>query len=154
MRLTLVMGLIGLSALLFACSSDDSGSEEPAATAAATATGGAATGETTVEVKLSDFAIAVSTDTVPAGEARFEAENVGSTPHELVLIKTDLAHDALPIADSKVDESQVNGIGEIEEFPAGESQTGSFELEAGAYVLICNVVGHYQLGMHIPFTVE
>jgi len=30
----------------------------------------------------------------------------------------------------------------------------TLDLAPGKYVLICNVAGHYQLGMHISFTVD
>jgi hypothetical protein len=81
-----------------------------------------------------------------------------------VVIHTDLAPDALPTADDgSVDEAGegIEVIGEIEEFAPGESQTGTFDLAAGSYVLICNVVeeeegeveAHYHLGMHAAFTV-
>lgn len=144
--------MIGLSAVLFACSSDDSGSSPTAsATAAATSESMA---DTAVEATLTDFAFTLSADSAPAGLVTFTAKNEGATPHELVVIKSDLAPDALPVTGGLVDESAVDFIGEIEEFPAGESQTAAFELEAGKYVLICNVAGHYQLGMHAAFTVE
>jgi hypothetical protein len=52
-------------------------------------------------------------------------------------------------------------IGEIEEFPPGETRSATFVLEAGAYVFICNVFeeeeegeAHYELGMRTAFTVE
>jgi len=152
MRLTLVLGLIGLSALLFACSSDDS--DSPAATATtAAASGGAATGST-VEVTLSDFVLALSADSTPAGAVTFKASNTGSTPHEVVVLKTDLEEDKLPLDGAQVDEGLVGAIGEVEEFPAGQKAEATFELAAGRYVLICNVAGHYQLGMHTVFTVE
>lgn len=150
--MTLVLGMVGLSALLFACSSD-SGSADPTSTAAATGTAPAAA-ESSVDAGLTDFVISLSSDTAPAGAVTFNANNTGATPHELVIVKTDLAQDALPVADGKVDETQVSVLFEIEEFPAGESRTATYELEAGSYVLICNVAGHYQLGMHVPFTVE
>lgn len=94
-----------------------------------------------------------STFTAAAGEVTFEVHNDGTVPHELVVIKTDLEPDALPVSDGQVDERQVQVIGELEEFPAGEIETGSFELEAGSYVLICNIPGHYEQGMHARLTV-
>ncbi|MDA0365373.1 MAG: sulfocyanin-like copper-binding protein [Chloroflexi bacterium] len=151
MKLTLALGMVGLSAMLLACSSSDS--ESPAATGT-TAAATPAAAASPVEATLTDFAIALSKDSAPAGLVTFAAKNDGATPHELVVIKSDLAPDALPVADGKVDEAAMDFIGEIEEFPVGESQTGAFELDAGKYILICNVAGHYQLGMHAAFTVE
>lgn len=51
-------------------------------------------------------------------------------------------------------------IGEIEEFPVGETDSASFELDAGNYVLVCNIYdegeqeAHYAEGMRLAFTVE
>ena len=86
--------------------------------------------------------------------------------HEFVIIKTDLEPDALPTAaDGSVDEAGagIEVIDEIEDIPAGESADPlAVDLEAGSYVLICNIVdedvsppeSHYQEGMHTAFTVE
>jgi uncharacterized cupredoxin-like copper-binding protein len=121
---------------------------------------------TTVEVKLQEWAVIPAQDAVPAGEITFEVENTGPDhSHELVVIRTDLASDALPTAeDGSVDEDGegTEVIGELEEFPPGETRTSTFDLEAGTYVLICNVVEehagetmvHYAMGMRAPFTVE
>ena len=86
-------------------------------------------------------------------------------PHEFVVFKTDLAATDLPTAeDGSVDEEGegVELIGEIEEFDPGTSESAAFELEAGSYVFICNLVeeeegeleSHYQEGMRTGFTVE
>jgi len=118
----------------------------------------------TVEITLQEFAIAASPSSVAAGEVTFEAENVGPADlHEVVVIRTDLAPDALPTnADGSVDEGGegVEAIDEIEEFPVGETQSMTLDLEAGSYVLICNIYdadeqeAHYQEGMRLAFTVE
>ena len=84
--------------------------------------------------------------------------------HELVVIKTDLAPDALPTKpDGSVDEegNGIDIIGEIPEFPPGQTKATTQNVLAGRYVLICNVVevnngqteSHYQEGMRTAFTV-
>jgi hypothetical protein len=120
----------------------------------------------TVEVTLQEFAVLPAQASVEAGEVSFEVENTGpNDPHELVVIRTDLAPDALPTTEEGAVNEQGEGIeviGEIEEFPPGETRSGTFDLEAGAYVLICNVVeeedgeieAHYAQGMRVAFTVE
>jgi hypothetical protein len=121
--------------------------------------------EGTVEVTLQEFAIATSTTSVAAGSITFEATNDGpADPHEMVVFRTDLAIDALPTAEdgSVVEDGEgVELIGEIEEFPVGETRSATYDLDAGAYVLICNIVeeedgeleSHYQEGMRTAFTV-
>lgn len=118
----------------------------------------------TVNVTLQEFAVVAAESSVQAGEVTFEATNDGpADPHELVVIKTDLAPDALPTDDTGlVDEAGagIEVIGEIAEFPPGESRSAKFDLAAGSYVLICNVFeeaeqeSHYRNGMHTGLTVE
>jgi hypothetical protein len=118
----------------------------------------------TVAATLQEFAIAANPSSIAAGEVTFEAENIGPDDlHELVVIRTDLTPDALPTnADGSVDEGGegVEAIGEIEEFPVGETQSMTLDLDAGSYVLICNIYdadeqeAHYQEGMRLAFTVE
>ena len=131
-----------------------------------TACGGGGT-ETTVAVTLQEFAVLPAQDSAPAGSITFDVENTGpEDTHEFVVIKTDLAPDALPTAeDGSVDETGEGideVIGEIEDIAPGSSESLKTDLEAGSYVLICNIVEeeggdtlvHYALGMRTAFTVE
>ncbi|HEU4528577.1 MAG TPA: hypothetical protein VFT80_11690 [Actinomycetota bacterium] len=118
----------------------------------------------TVDVTLQEFAIAADPTSVGAGEVTFDTTNDGpDDPHELVVFRSDLAPDALPTQENgAVDESGegVELIDEIEEFPVGETQSMTLDLEAGNYVLVCNIYdededeAHYQEGMRLAFTVE
>ena len=97
--------------------------------------------------------------TANAGEITFEVHNEGRVSHNLVIIRTDLAADALPFADVNnhfVDEEAAGEkIGEIEEFRGGGAmEVGSFTLTPGRYVLICNLSRHYDSGMFAELTVE
>ncbi len=97
--------------------------------------------------------------TANAGEITFEVHNEGRRSHELVIIRTDLAADALPFTNDarfRVDEEAAGEkIGEIEEFRGGGAmEVGSFTLTPGRYVLICNLSTHYRRGMFAELTVE
>ncbi len=97
--------------------------------------------------------------TANAGEITFEVHNEARGSHNLVIIRTDLAADALPLADVNntfVDEEAAGEkIGEIEEFRgAGAVEVGSFTLTPGRYALICNLYRHYDFGMFAELTVE
>jgi uncharacterized cupredoxin-like copper-binding protein len=79
------------------------------------------------------------------------------------VIKTDLAPDALPTDENGAVEEEGEGmevIDEIEDIPVGETQTLTVDLDAGNYVLICNIFdeeeqeAHYSMGMRTAFTVE
>ena len=151
---------VGLLILLAACSPS----------ASSTATGGAsvppasdgAAGGTTVGITLEDGVLTPDTDSAPAGEVTFDVSNEGTVTHEFVIIRTDLAPDELPTdSDGAVDESSsdIEVVDEIEDLEPGATASVTADLEAGNYVLICNVVdsdfgSHFAAGMSTAFTVE
>lgn len=138
--LALVSGL-----LLVGCGDDD----DDASAASATV----------VNVTEADGTITLDAASSDSGNVEFKIQNTGELTHELVVLKTDLAEDALPLnADgTAVDQSGegVEEIGERESIAAGsDADLALDDLESGKYVLICNVPGHYGLGMHAAFTVN
>ena len=44
-------------------------------------------------------------------------------------------------------------VDEIEEIPAGSTENLTVDLTAGHYALICNLEGHYRMGMQADFDV-
>ena len=164
--------IIGLatSALLVtvgvACGDDDS--DDGGATPVASATTAAVspvTGGTVVDVLLNEFAVVPDKSTVPAGEITFRATNEGPEDvHEMVIIRTDLAPSALPtVANGSVPEDELDAVDEIADLAVGATGELTVDLDAGSYVLICNVVqeepdgtieSHYQKGMRGALTVE
>ena len=109
-----------------------------------------------IQVELLDFAVEVEPASATADTITFIVTNGGAQVHNLRLIETELAPDALPLDDDGivVDEEQVDVVGSVAELSGGEDEELSVELEAGSYVLICNVPTHYALGMSVAFTVE
>jgi uncharacterized cupredoxin-like copper-binding protein len=161
-RVVVVSLLAALSLVAAACGDDDEGGTT-AATGGAT---GETMGGTTVDVTVQEFAVLPATDSAPAGDVTFNVTNTGpEDTHEFVVFKTDLAPDALPTApDGSVDEEGegVELIDEIEDIAVGDTPTLTVSLDAGSYVLICNIVEdegdetivHYQQGMRTGFTAE
>jgi uncharacterized cupredoxin-like copper-binding protein len=115
-----------------------------------------------LNIVLDDGSISPDKRLVASGNVLFRAINTGSEVHELVIIKTDLPADSLPMQDSIVDEGRAGRvIGEIEEFPPGRTKEQVFELAPGRYVLFCNIIeeedegeleSHYRSGMHAVLT--
>ncbi len=103
-----------------------------------------------------DFTVNLDPDTIAHGTVTFNVSNDGpALPHSFKVVKTDEAPDALPVSGVQVDESAVDVIASTTvDLNAGESEVVTAELEAGSYVILCNVVGHYQGGMFTTFTVE
>lgn len=100
-----------------------------------------------------DFSITLASSSAPAGSVTFNVSNEGPSTHEFVIIKTDDAPDALPTKNGTVDESSLNIVDENEDIAPSTTGTLQDTLEAGSYVIICNLPGHYEQGMHTAFTV-
>ena len=142
-RKLVVAGILSLS-VLPACSGDGGGGS--------------------VDVTLQEFAVSTDPASIGAGEVTFDATNDGpDDTHEFVVIRTDLAPTELPTDETgSVDEAGegIEVIGEIEDVEVGESASVTLDLDAGAYVLICNIYdedeqeSHYLEGMRTAFTVE
>ncbi|HXG36300.1 MAG TPA: hypothetical protein VNL15_04965, partial [Dehalococcoidia bacterium] len=107
-----------------------------------------------IAVALSEWKVEPASQSAPADTVSFSVTNKGATVHNFKVIKTDLAPDRLPIRQAQADESQLEVVASIPEFVAGQTREVSAQLAAGKYVLICNVGGHYQLGMRAGFTVQ
>jgi uncharacterized cupredoxin-like copper-binding protein len=98
----------------------------------------------------------------------FNVTNVGpSLAHQFIVIglKKGQTYDSLPISTNptskfygRVDEDAlapfIKGAIQEERLPPGGSSSLLVWLPSGEYALICNVPGHYLLGMRSPFTVN
>jgi uncharacterized cupredoxin-like copper-binding protein len=120
---------------------------------------------TVVNVTLREFSVTPDRASAPEGKVTFDVSNAGEDEHEFLVIKTDLAADALPTEENGSYEEDGPGtdlLDEIELVEPGGMEELHIDLDPGKYVLICNMVHtedngevevHYQLGMRTPFTV-
>ena len=119
----------------------------------------------TVNIELNEFVVTADPESASAGDVDFTVENIGAEVHEFVIVDTDLEPDALPtLEDDSFDEEGegVVVIDEIEDIASETTEELTANLEAGSYVLLCNIVeeedgeteSHYAEGMHTSFTVE
>src|SRR6266542_6110725 len=112
-------------------------------------------GNAVIRVTDQDMKVKVDAISAPAGKVTFLVMNLDTVDHEVVILKTDKAPDKLALlaGASKIDEEAAGeNVGEVE-VEAGTTGAGTFELSPGKYVLVCNVVKHYQAGMYIAFEV-
>ena len=109
-----------------------------------------------ITVNLTSFSMAPSATSARAGKTTFIATNTApGIQHELIIIKTDLAADKLMVeSDDRVSEDVMHSLGEVSELDSGKSGIVTINLDAGHYVLICNIAGHYRQGMRFDFTVN
>ena len=161
--LAIIAALVSLGMIAAACDDDDDDTG-PTATTAPDAVeptdtpedDGTSSEASTVDVGLTEFTVSPSPDSTAAGSVTFNLSNDGVTPHNLRVIRTDLAADALPVDEAAfaVDETQVDVVASSDDLDAAATDELAADLEAGSYVLICNVPSHYQSGMTVAFTVE
>ena len=105
-------------------------------------------------VDVSDFKLVTDHPTIAAGHVVVGIRNHASMLHELVVIKTDLAPDQLPVDGATAKAKEDGKVGELLNIAGGASRKLVLELIPGKYVLICNVAGHYQLGMRVGLEVQ
>jgi uncharacterized cupredoxin-like copper-binding protein len=154
--------LLAITMVAAACSSGDNETSEGTAggeSPQSMAPTGSAEGETpgASSAALADFSITLGSTEFAAGEVAFAVTNNGPSEHEMVIIKTKDAPDALPTnSDGTVDEEAkgLENMGEVEEVAPGASATLTLDLAPGSYVALCNIPGHYEAGMATGFTVK
>ena len=108
----------------------------------------------TLYLDLSDFKIVSDRATVSAGRVVFGIRNHASMVHELKVVKSDLDPDKLPIDAAAAKAKEDGKVGELLNISAGASRKLALELTPGKYLLICNIAGHYQLGMRVALEVH
>lgn len=105
-----------------------------------------------VKVTLKEMRVIPAAKQVSAGKITFVGKNAGSVVHELVIVKAN-GRTNLPVKNYKAQEGK-GVIGEIEDVEPGTTKRVTLTLKRGKYLLICNVTGHYQLGMRAILNVS
>jgi uncharacterized cupredoxin-like copper-binding protein len=111
---------------------------------------------TRVVVVEHDYGLHASSSSVHAGTVTFHVENHGPSTHEFIIDEASLPAGGLPL--------QANGIQVVERSPqlhnveatqlrVGTTQDLRVRLQAGTYVMFCNLAGHYLGGMHLALNV-
>lgn len=105
-----------------------------------------------LDVTIRDFRITESFSTVSAGEVVLLVHDKGPSTHELVVVRTDLPSDQLPLRPDGLlvdeDSPQLHRVDELSELDIGDRARLVLNLSPGRYVLFCNLEGHYLGGMH------
>jgi uncharacterized cupredoxin-like copper-binding protein len=109
-----------------------------------------------VEVTMDEYSVDTDPRSAASGTVTFRARNVGALAHQLLVLETARDADELPVRGGLV-RTSTKGIresGQIEIIAADASKTLQAALAPGRYVLICNIAGHYDLGMRTAFLVS
>lgn len=166
--------------LLSACGGGDDvdsaaeGAEEPAAgmpaehgSAAASKPSDAALARD-VTVRLGEWFFKANQRKLKAGKVTVKIRNVGDVEHDLIMVKTDLAADEMPMTPDGAPDVEKAGhvmLGghdedghgseggkDIHVMP-GKMERATVTLEPGKYALVCSYPGHYQAGQSTSLTV-
>lgn len=100
--------------------------------------------------------LSLDQSTVKAGDVVFSVHNAAvSEAHEMVLVRLKTANEEVPVVAAKhrVDEKALKSLGEVSDLKPGADGTLKAKLKAGTYLLLCNIKGHYEAGMHAKLTV-
>ena len=110
-----------------------------------------------IAVREHDFGVMADTVSLTSGTTNVVVTNDGPSTHELLAFRTDLPDGALPLGpDGRVNE---DGPGLTKVLDTGTDlaphtqRTLTATLAPGRYVFVCNLPGHYSLGMHTVVTV-
>jgi uncharacterized cupredoxin-like copper-binding protein len=119
--------------------------------AACSGGGGSSGSGTEIEATLTDGKISLSTNTVADGNVSIVVSNEGSLVHEFEMFSG--SDPDLPVSNGVADTSGMNLVDEVEDITPGANPRLDLDLAPGDYVVICNLPGHYQMGMVTTLTV-
>lgn len=160
-----VVGVVAAALLVAgvtACGSSSSSSSSSNAASTPTTNGSSAATTTAasggsgsvVDAKLTEYAIAPTPDSVPAGRVAFHVTNDGQIKHQFTIIRTTKSASTV-LSKTNPDDDIPGARGEIASIQPGASKTLLIKnLKAGHYAIVCALPGHYQSGMHVDFTVK
>jgi uncharacterized cupredoxin-like copper-binding protein len=156
---------VSIALLLTACSSGAKTAVNSGAGNSSTTSGQAASALTSppstafgplpLVVVEHDFALATNETAVAGRSVVFNVTNHGPSSHELLAFQTNLPEDQLPLGpDGRINEDALPKVLDTAtDLPAGSQRRLTETLAPGRYVLVCNLPGHYKLGMHTVINV-
>lgn len=124
---------------------------------AACSSASASSNGSTINVTETSYKFELSPKTATAGTVTFHVTNKApDVEHDFVVIQTATPAGQLPVASSGlVDEAKAGKVmGTVKGVPTGGSKDLTLDLAPGHYAIICDLPGHYQLGMYADLTVK
>lgn len=144
----LAMGVVALVAGTAAAQPSAGGSRDGATTAKTTIV------KVTLGTKANEYTLAPSVRSIPQGSVTFVVQNRGKLKHEFVVLKTKIAAGKLPMRSGGQQAQETGSLGEIGEFSPGLTKRLTLKVGRGHYVLLCNMLLHYQQGQASDFNVK
>jgi uncharacterized cupredoxin-like copper-binding protein len=135
------------AALALATAVSSAGLLAMTASAADTASSGSAVSVALVEWKLLPAQVIVR-----AGRVTFVVRNDGTMDHEFLVLHSDRHHHSLAVKKGRAVET--GRLGKIPRIPKGTTKRITLKVPRGKYVLLCNMLGHYQAGQYASLRVR
>jgi uncharacterized cupredoxin-like copper-binding protein len=105
---------------------------------------------------MGGMSVRTNTTSVKAGKITFDVTNLSrSIVHEMIVVAVENPNTPLPYDynTGQIPGKQVKMLGETGGMEPNAEKTITVDLKPGAYLLICNLPGHYAAGMWTPLTV-
>ena len=109
------------------------------------------------DMSKATMGITVDSNDIHAGEVTLVAINDSKVlVHEMLIVPVLSTYSPLPYDNQKmrVDEDAAHSLGEVSELDPGQTGALRLNLKPGTYVLLCNVPGHYAMGMWTTIVVK
>lgn len=119
--------------------------------------------ENIINVTLNSFEITSDTNVVQAGAVTFKATNIDVVTHEMLVIPVNIVKTKAKVDTfilpydrmvSRVPEDEIESLGEVADIAGRTNGEVTLDLKPGTYMLICNLVAHYESGMRTLITVQ
>lgn len=110
-------------------------------------------GDATVAVELANDRVVLSPATVSAGRVVFDTVNTADDAIHEIEVFAGADGTVLPVAGSVADTTGLTLLDEIEDIVPGGRARLAVDVRPGTYLVVCNLPGHYQLGMWAVLTV-
>jgi uncharacterized cupredoxin-like copper-binding protein len=108
---------------------------------------GGGSAASSLEADLSEFAFSFSSSTILAGsDVSVSLTNVGLVEHNFAVLR----EGANPAGEANISDAMV--IADLGTISRSESGTGSLNLPAATYLVVCLVPGHFDAGMSAELT--
>ena len=105
-----------------------------------------------ISVALVEWKLLPEQVTARAGRVTFVVRNDGTMDHEFVVLRSDRHHHSLVVKKGRAVET--GRLGEIPLIRKGATKSITLKVPRGRYVLLCNILGHYQLGQYASLRVR